>query len=90
MARSTSKSGPEWPTIEDQLRAAHVQPGSKLEELIRENQDFSLLRPEELDDGLRIPIWLRLHSESVTQTRHPSQATRPAAIRLHFEISMSG
>ena len=58
MARSTSKSGPEWPTIEDQLRAAHVQPGSKLEELIRENQDFSLLRPEELDDGLRIPIWL--------------------------------
>jgi hypothetical protein len=73
MARSTSKRGPEWPPIEEQLRAARVQPGSKLEEFIRENQDFSLLRPEELHDGLRIPIWLRVQFRK----RHPDSTPTP-------------
>jgi hypothetical protein len=73
MARSTPKRGPEWPTIEEQLRVANVQPGSKLEEFIRENQDFSLLRPEELHDRLRIPIWLRVQFRK----RHPDSTPTP-------------
>jgi hypothetical protein len=73
MARSKSKPGPEWPSIEEQLRAAHVEPGSKLEELIRDNQDFSLLRPEELNDQLRIPLWLRVQFRK----RHPDSTPTP-------------
>jgi hypothetical protein len=74
MARSSSKKpGPEWPTVEEQLRAAHVEPGSKLGELIRENQDFDLLRPEELNDQLRIPLWLRVQFRK----EHPNSMPTP-------------
>jgi hypothetical protein len=50
-----------WPTLRQQLREAGVRPGTRLDELIRNNQDFSLLRPEELNDRLRIPPWLRVY-----------------------------
>jgi hypothetical protein len=41
-----------WPTLEEQLAEANVTPGSALEKLIRDNQDFGLLHPEEvLDNG---------------------------------------
>jgi hypothetical protein len=51
----------EWPTIEEQLDAAKVTRGSALEQLIRDNQDFHLLRPEEAHDDVGIPLWLRVH-----------------------------
>jgi uncharacterized membrane protein len=49
-----------WPSMQEQLAASHVIPGSALERLILENQDFSLLRSEEATDSLRIPPWLRV------------------------------
>jgi hypothetical protein len=49
-----------WPTLEKQLAEANAPPGSPLAELIAENQDFSILRPDEANDGLRLPPWLRV------------------------------
>jgi len=49
-----------WPSIQEQLADSHVIPGSALERLILENQDFSILRSEEATDSLRIPPWLRV------------------------------
>ena len=37
-----------WPSVSQQLSADQVRPGSALESLIRANQDFDLLRPDEL------------------------------------------
>jgi len=54
-------SGQNWPTIEEQLRESHVKPGTALEKLILDNQNFEMLRPEEAKDKLRIPLWLRVH-----------------------------
>jgi hypothetical protein len=50
-----------WPSVEEQLAHARAIPGSALERLIRENQEVELLRPEEADDKLRLPAWLRVH-----------------------------
>ncbi|HEX9944510.1 MAG TPA: hypothetical protein VGG03_21065 [Thermoanaerobaculia bacterium] len=50
-----------WPTLRQQLARAHAPAGSALEKLIRENQDFSLLRSDEAYDKVRIPLWLRVH-----------------------------
>lgn len=50
-----------WPTLEEQFAAAHVIPGLALEKLIRENQDFDMLRPEEAHDKLRLPPWIRVY-----------------------------
>lgn len=50
-----------WPSVEAQLAEDRVPPGSPLERLIRENQDFHLLRPEEAGDRIGLPLWLRVH-----------------------------
>ncbi len=69
-----SASGkPRWPTLTQQLREAGVRPGTKLEALIKANQDFDLLQPEELNDRLRIPFWLRVHFRK----RHPESLPNP-------------
>ncbi len=49
-----------WPAVEQQLRESKVTPGSALEKLIRENQDFEILAPEEANDGQPFPPWLRV------------------------------
>jgi hypothetical protein len=49
-----------WPTLQKQLEADSVAPGSALERLIAANQEFDLLRPAEADDRLPIPPWLRV------------------------------
>jgi len=56
-----SPSRPVWPTLDEQLGAAKIVYGSPLDQLIRENQDFSLLRPEEASDDLRLPLWIRVY-----------------------------
>ena len=67
MTRGERRSGPReherpiWPTLEEQLAAAKVIPGSALERLIIENQDFSILRPGEAHDSLGLPPWLRVY-----------------------------
>jgi hypothetical protein len=64
-----------FPRVEDQLRAARVEYGSRLEQLVRDNQDIDLLRPEESeDDGIDIPLWLRVHYRK----NHPELTPAPA------------
>jgi hypothetical protein len=48
------------PGVERQIRDAKAPKGSPLERMIRQNQDFDLLAPEELDDEYPVPLWLRV------------------------------
>jgi hypothetical protein len=50
-----------WPALEEQLGRATARPGSKLDRLIRDNQEFDMLSPSEADDGLPFPPWLRVY-----------------------------
>jgi hypothetical protein len=50
-----------WPSVEEQIARSKAPPGSALEQLIRENQDFDMLNPEEAQDDLEIPLWLRVY-----------------------------
>jgi hypothetical protein len=59
--RERKDNPPHWPSVEEQLKVSKVIPGSALEKLIRENQNFELLRPEEAHDKLRLPPWLRVY-----------------------------
>jgi BNR repeat protein/fibronectin type III domain protein len=66
-----------WPTLQEQLVRAKAPAGSPLEKVIRENQEFSLLRPEEAYDKLRVPHWLRVawrkaHPEMVYSALDPT------------------
>jgi hypothetical protein len=61
-----------WPSVEAQLAEDGVPPGSALERLIRENQDFDLLHPEERTDEIDLPLWLRVH----WRKNHPEQEYR--------------
>jgi hypothetical protein len=73
--RRPGKSRPRFASIEEQLRVSRVEYGSELERLVRDNQDMSLLRPEESeDDGIDIPLWLRVHYRK----NHPDQPPAPA------------
>lgn len=57
-----------WPTVSQQLAADRVQPGSALEQLIRANQDFSLLRADELATTRPdLPPWLKV----IWRKEHP-------------------
>ena len=50
-----------WPSLDEQIVEAGAPRGSALAKLIAKNQDFSMLRPEEAHDRLRLPLWLRVH-----------------------------
>jgi len=58
-----------WPTLGEQLAESHAPAGSALAKLIRANQDFSLLRPEEAYDKILVPPWLRV----VWRKAHPEE-----------------
>jgi len=75
--RLEAAGAPAWPSLERQLAKDHVVPGSSLEALVYENQDFSRLRPEEAKDKLGIPVWLRAywrkgHPEMVYSASDPT------------------
>lgn len=64
MAQKGGRGGarsPRWPSIDEQLTHAKAAKGTALEGLIRNNQDFHTLRPEEASDTLGLPPWLRVH-----------------------------
>ena len=63
----------DWPSFKEQTEKDRVLPGSNLEKLIAENQDFGLLRPEEAKDSLRIPLWLRV----LWRKNHPEDQYSP-------------
>jgi hypothetical protein len=58
---ATAAPAPEWPSLDRQLAAAKVVPGTALERLIRDNQDFQMLRPDERRDHRGLPPWLRVY-----------------------------
>jgi hypothetical protein len=64
---------PKWPTLGEQLKESNVGKGSALEKLVKDNQDFSMLRSEEATDTLRLPPWLRVHFRK----NHPELAFDP-------------
>ncbi|HWY53092.1 MAG TPA: hypothetical protein VNZ03_01435 [Terriglobales bacterium] len=49
-----------WPSLEEQLKAANVIPGSALDKFIRAHQTLHVLRPEEATDRLGLPPWIRV------------------------------
>jgi len=49
------------PSLEQQLKDSRVIPGSALETLIKQNQDFSILDPGEINDDGPFPLWLRVY-----------------------------
>jgi len=58
---NSSKDRQSWPSVEEQIAEDNVPRGSALEQLIRDNQDFEMLRPEEFHDDLEFPLWLRVY-----------------------------
>jgi hypothetical protein len=75
MARSATHAERPWPSVEEQLAAANAVHGSNFEAFIRANQDTSLLRPgERQDDGIGVPLWLRVYYRKT----HPSVPPAPA------------
>ncbi len=71
--RRRPEGGSHWPTIEEQLEESRVVRGSALEKLILENQDFDMLRPEEAQDRLPLPEWIRVH----WRKQHPEVEYKP-------------
>jgi hypothetical protein len=64
---ASAAESPRWPSLHRQLADDRVAPESALAKLIAENQDFHLLRPEEVRDSLPVPPWLRV----LWRKRHP-------------------
>ena len=70
---------PKPPTIKAQVESAKAPKGSSLEKVIRANQDFELLHPEEFEDEFPIPLWLRVawrkqHPEVQLPEKNPGAA----------------
>jgi hypothetical protein len=61
-ARPTPPPGQakKFPSLDDQLKKAHVNKGSNLEKLIKDNQDFSKLKDRDADDDI-VPPWLKVY-----------------------------
>jgi Carboxypeptidase regulatory-like domain len=61
----SNQSGTGWKSVDDQLNEKYfgraVVRGSRLEKLIRDNQDFTLLREDEKTDKRNLPAWLRVY-----------------------------
>src|SRR5436305_14061904 len=64
----------EWPAVDKQLRQARVEPGSALEALILDNQDFKMLRAAETNDKIPVPLWLRVYWRKGHPESHYSAA----------------
>src|ERR1051325_9982704 len=59
-APSLQAKQPEFPSLADQLKKAKAKPNSKLEKLIKDNQDFSKLKDKDADDPI-VPPWLKVY-----------------------------
>jgi len=49
-----------WPSLDQQLQRDGISSASALAALILSNQDFSMLRPDEANDLIGLPPWLRV------------------------------
>ena len=66
-----------------------MPPGSALEELIAQNQEFHLLAPEEATDAFPVPPWLRVywrkeHPEIDMPDRDPAESYPLALKEIHL------
>jgi hypothetical protein len=86
-AQAAPAPKPAWPTVQRQLAADRVAPGTALDKLIRENQDFSLLRAEEMNDRRRsqVPLWLRVYWRKA----HPGMKVYPLVLKEVHEWMVS-
>lgn len=80
------------PSLDAQLQQAKAPKGSKLEAIIRENQDTELLAPEELDDKFPYPLWLRVwwrkqHPEVQMPATNPGGAYPEVLSQLHKRMT---
>ena len=62
-----------WPSLDKQLETDRIRPGTALAALVAANQDFRPLRPEEAQDKLPLPPWLRV----LWHRQHPGSRFRP-------------
>ncbi len=81
---------PVWPTVEEQLAAAKVVHGTALERLVLENQDFSLLKPEEAETGFGSRRGCACTRTSRIPTHSLRRVIRQAATRLRCVTFTSG
>ena len=60
------------PSLNQQLSAAKAIHGSRLAQLIQDNQEFHLLHAREsVDDKVGLPLWLRVHwRKNHPETKH--------------------
>ena len=77
-----------WPSVQEQLLDSHATPGSALERLIRDNQDFGLLDRREAGDKLPYPPWLRVqwreaHPETTYSADDPTGGYPVLLARVH-------
>src|SRR6185436_16441202 len=82
-----------WPSLDRQIRKDHVRPGTALEALVYENQEFGMLFPEEADDTIPVPLWLRVwfrkgHPE-LTYSRQDPTKGYPRALHEVYEWMVS-
>jgi len=88
-AQGTPSAPPlQWPSVEQQLSREKAVPGSAFERLIRDNQDFSRLRPEEATDTIPVPLWLRVwwrkgHPNTANDSNDPTRGYPRALAEIH-------
>ena len=51
---------PKFPSLDEQLKKAKAKPGSALEKLIKDNQDFDKLKDKDAEDEI-VPPWLKVY-----------------------------
>jgi hypothetical protein len=82
-----------WPALDKQLRKDHIRPGTALEALVYENQDFGKLLPEESNDTIPVPLWLRVwfrkdHPELTYSSQDPTKGY-PRVLHEVYEWMLS-
>lgn len=76
------------PSVASQIRDAKAPKGSRLENLIRQNQEFEVLAPGEIGDEYPLPLWLRVfwrkqHPEIEMPEKNPGAAYPEVLSQLH-------
>ncbi len=76
VATTTAQNSP-WPSLAEQLAQVKAKPGTAFEQLIRDNQEFGMLRLDEAGDKRRLPPWIRVmwrkaHPELVYSSTDPT------------------
>jgi len=82
-----------FPSLDDQLKAAHARKGTALEKLIKDNQDFTKLKDRDMDDKI-VPPWLKVywrkgHPEANYDNDNDPTGGYPLVLKEVFEWMVS-